>query len=288
MAVTQDEMFDKISPEQAAETGDTTPPDGADASQEASRETGQEAEASGETGEAASQKDEDQGNIPYAAMKKEREKWQARMAGMEEKLSKYDQLEGKLNQFYANQETKDLDASTPDYDENPAEYLRIRQERMEKQQDKMSENLSEYDKQREQQAQMQQIGTAISADEQRFVKEKPDYNNALQFVRDREMQRIKMAGYDDTQAMQALSQMEFQIGAQMINQQQSPAEYIYNMAKWYGYKNEASAAAEEKIDQLEDGMKASKTLGSGGAPNLEDIEKLPMSEFDTAMREMFG
>lgn len=231
---------------------------------------------------------EEKGDIPYGALKKEREKWQRRMGDMEEKLAKYDQLEQKLNQFYESQQSKDNQSRVPDYDENPAEYLRFRQEELEKSQQKLSEGISEQEKYREQTEKQQELVQAIQADETRFLKEKPDYYKALNLVMEKEMEKIQIAGHEGAKAQKILMGQILQTASDKIDQHDSPAEFIYNLAKFYGYKTEEASKAEDKIDQLEEGMKASKNLGSGNKPKLDELDKMPLTEFDQAMKEMFG
>ena len=282
MAVNQEDLFEEINQKDDTKTDDEKEPD---------TEAEDEVKAEDEEVKADDEKKDDGKGLPqheYIAMKREREKWQKRMATMEDRLNKYEQLEEKLNQFYQEQASKVDKAETPDYDENPAEYLRFQQEQLAQNQKKLSDNMTEQKNLQAQMKKQNELVQSIQFDEARFLKEKPDYYKALNLVMEKELAKAKMAGLNDRDAQKALTGFVMQTASQKIDNDESPAEFIYELAKFYGYKNEETTKAEEKIDQLEEGMKASKNLGSGNKPNLDDLEKMELSEFDTAMKEMFG
>ncbi len=116
---------------------------------------------------------------------------------------------------------------------------------------------------------------AIHADEMAFKAKQPDYNNALDFVRNRRAQEMtEIMGMSPQQAAQTLANEEMTISMNALRRGDSPAAVAYKLAERWGYKNGATVieqntqAQAEKLKAAGEAMQTNKSLGNmaGTAP----------------------
>lgn len=100
--------------------------------------------------------------------------------------------------------------------------------------EKKLENVVKETAERTQQMQYMNVATA---QEQAFTREHPDFHDAMNHVRDIEMNITKSFISDATQAKAYVDQKLQGILIGSINNGKNAAEIIYNMAKTYGYQN---------------------------------------------------
>lgn len=232
--------------------------------------------------------DKSKAYVPLNVMHKMRDEFQAKVSGLEEKLGKYATLDERLNQFTSEREKEQkakAEAEAPKFDDQPSEYLRREQEQLGKRHEELAEGQKKISEQLTQQQQVQSILQRIGGNETAFLKTNTDYYEALGFIREKERERMAMFGYGPEEIEQALAMGEIQTAAALMERGKSPAEYIYTLAKSFGYTNK-QAEAEGQLDQVEKNLKASKTLGSGGQ-SASDIVNAPKEEFDAIMSSLF-
>jgi chitodextrinase len=157
----------------------------------------------------------------------------------------------------------------------------------------------EMRQQTEQQRQIAALQNHVSQQEARYVKEAPDYFEALDHVRRTSMAGIKALGYDD-QTAAALAQQEFvKFAHRVASQGGDVAEHVYQTALANGYQpKQAGASEQDKIASLKKGTAAAKSLGSGGGVtnklSLAALAEMPADEFaktigdDEAWRKLWG
>lgn len=231
-----------------------------------------------------------QTDVPVAALTQERERWQTKYKELEAKFARYDQIESRLQQFYEERKKEQEASAAPKYEDDPAAYFRHQQEQLAKRTEELAKRQEAQEQHTQRDAQVRALTTQIRAAETQFVAEKQDYYDALKVVRDRELQRLKMFGLDDAQALQALEAGEIQTAAWLLQNGRNPAQYVYELAGFYGYQSAGGKQkdAEKELDQLENKMKAAGSLGSGSPPKVDDIVNRPQTEFDAVLKEMFG
>ncbi len=249
--------------------------------------TGQSTDTGTEDKGSQDKSTEDKGKayVPLNVLHKTRDEFQSKIQGLEEKLGKYADLEKRINQYYEEEEKNKKAKEIPDFEEQPSEHLRVKQQDLDKRYTELADGQKKITEQLSHQQQMQQLMQRISGNETAFVKENPDYYEALGFIRDKERERMALFGYGPEEIEQALAMGEIQTAAALMERGKSPAEYIYTLAKHFGYTNK-QAEAEEKLDQVDKSMKASKTLGSGGR-SIADVANSPKEEFDAIMSSIF-
>lgn len=177
----------------------------------------------------------------------------------------------------------------PDYNENPAEHLKVQQElirqEMEKrfeEQDKASASQKEVV---ERQQVEQQVYSSVVAAEQEFVKSAPDYMQAVDYLRKvTESNLIEMGVDDPGMRAEIIHRQNMDMAAAALSQGKNPAEIAYKVAKNYGFVVKGSG--DKQIAQIQKGMESS-SLGSGGKSdsplNLKAIEQMSDDEFDALL-----
>ena len=119
----------------------------------------------------------------------------------------------------------------------------------------------------------------------------PDFKAAYNHLLTARAAELRAIGYDDPQALHnALIADEMAIAQMAFERGKSPAEIIYNLSTQRGYKKEAAAdtskAAAEKLEAIERGQQANKSLSStGGATGdqemtAEALIAMPTDEFE--------
>lgn len=100
-----------------------------------------------------------------------------------------------------------------------------------------------------------------------FMKDVPDVLDARQFLLESKTSELRALGYDDGEIDKIIKEEERGIVQRAYKNEKNPGELLMQAAKARGYaKGEAKPDAKEetKIQQIDKGLKASKSLGSGG------------------------
>jgi len=184
----------------------------------------------------------------------------------------------------------------PSYDENPIEALKYENEQLKKKFGNIEQSITQKQQQEQQEYEIRQkqdqfIGTyKAKADE--FSKTTPDFKDAYNYLLTSRQAEYKAAGYSDEQVNQLLVEDEAAIVATALGQNANPAQRLYEIAKLRGYKQNSNIngqdkiqANNEKIANLERGLKASKSVNSGGMSakdhlTLEDVAEMSDDDLD--------
>lgn len=151
----------------------------------------------------------------------------------------------------------------------------------------LQERVAQEDWQRQQAANQQQFVTWAASQAEEFRKETPDFDDAYKHVREFRLGELEAMGLNRQQIAQTLYNDEMWIFQHAAQAGKNPAQLVYAMAQRTGYKPGAKEEADknkEKIETLQKGLEASKTLGNGGAqagwPTPEQIANMPEDQFD--------
>ena len=133
----------------------------------------------------------------------------------------------------------------------------------------------------------------LQAAEAAFVKETPDYYDALNHVRQVRVQQLKLMapGITDQQIAQAIGNEEMNLSMQLARDGRNPITTVYELAKAYGYQKKQ--AAPSNVTQLPNvpGLKQlppDQTLGSGDGGGGDEADAESKDPFAEAFAEMFG
>ncbi len=167
------------------------------------------------------------------------------------------------------------------FDDNPAEYLKKQTETLNKQ----TEDLRSFQEQQAQHAQQQQayqqFYSQVTAREQEFAAEHPDYFDAVQHLRNSRQEEYQAAGYTPEQVRFIVEQEAHDVAANALRNNQNPAESFYKLATLRGWTNDIN-----RLETVKRGVETNQTLGtsgeSGGRVTLASLAAMDDSEFEAA------
>lgn len=152
------------------------------------------------------------------------------------------------------------------YREEPANYLKWQQEIIAKKQEELSGQNQQTQQQTQQQQQFQNFVATYQAKSAEFAVKTPEFKKAYNFLltnRDAELQQMGFT--DPTQRKAIMQNEEIGIVDQAFRNGVNPAERLYAIAKFRGYKSPAAPAAPTTpatLDQEKKNAAATVSLGS--------------------------
>lgn len=227
----------------------------------------------------------------YKAMAhEEREKRKEIARHVQQMKEENEQLKNTFQKILAKaQEQQELEqqAKQPSFEDDPLAALKFEN-------DKIKNNLADIQKFNDAQAQNNEMHSKqtqfMNAYRQKvteFSNTTPDFKDAYNHLLQSRLAEHEAAGFSKEQAAQMLHEDEAAIVATALSQNVNPGERIYNLAKLRGYQGKAADQSnnnQQKMDALEKGLRASKSIGSVGSSSdermsLEDIANMNDSDF---------
>lgn len=214
--------------------------------------------------------------VPLAALHEERQRRKELAAQLAEESRKRTELEARVEARLAA-----LQPPAPTFEEDPAGHLK-------RQIDQVSTTLQERQQQEERQRaeyqqaqQVQRAAQTVQRYEAEFVAQKPDYQQAVDYVRLGRAKEFEARGMAPEEAM-AEATREMVHGA-IINAANgvNPSQLVYRMAEIRGYRAQAQPMSEsDRFTQQSKGVAAAKSLGGGGASKgqISATQLLSMSD----------
>lgn len=226
--------------------------------------------------------------VPHQALHEERQRRkeaQAEIARLRQEQAQRDAiLSERLNQLYqASQPQPQL--RDPQQDPDPLAAMAHNQQLTLQQLADLQKRVATEDWQRQQAQAAQQLVGWAQQQAVEFKAEKPDFDQAYNHVKSIRMGELQAMNLSPQQIAQTLYQDEMWVLQHAAQSGKNPAEILYNMAERTGYKlKQEQAPAEQKMETLQKGTQAAKTLGSGGAPagtpTPEQIANMNDEEFE--------
>lgn len=175
----------------------------------------------------------------------------------------------------------------PTFEEDPLESLRHEAQQAKKELEALKTDKANERQYLEQQHAMQQFKAAWQQKAQEYAETNPDFSDAYNYALTSRMKEYEAVGYSKQEAMNLANEDEVAIVAKAFQNDINPAERIYELAKMRGYQRKESAPVtnnKQKFDTLEKGVKASKSIASGGVSTpskltLEDVASMSDEEF---------
>jgi hypothetical protein len=255
-------------------------------------ETPEEKPAEAQAPEGETPKDEQQKPpdkmVPHAALHEERQRrkeLQAQVAReQQERAQQMALLNQRIEQMWAAQ-NPGPQLRDPNTDPDPVGALAHNQNlSLQALQQIYNEKQTNAAQQRQVQQVQQLVGWAAQAAAD-YSKEVPDFGDAYQHVIKMRVGELEAMGMPPQQIKQTLENDELWIYSSAAQNGRNPAEIVYNMAKNTGYtaKKADAVPAEQKMESLQNGVKASKSLGGSGAvagkPTAEQLAAMDDDEF---------
>ena len=301
----EDEDFDLLGgePDDAAEfdtDGDEGDQD-ADTSKELSGEdsaAAQDNESSADdAGAGATDEGTDAGNqggqtVPLAVLLDERKGFQSRIDQLSEKAAKADAFMDRMEDINRRKAEEAAKPEEPEYLDDPKGYIDHKTGEAKQAATESKENITQLREMSEAQAQIQQTVNRLQSYDTEFIKAgNEDLYDAIEHVRSVNVQNGLDMGLNQQQAEQEAAKAMFMTQAQVLNRNKNPSEYIYNLAKRWGYSKAVAEPAKptEDADDIIAAGQVAQSMGGGAAPGEDQHdEELDDEEFTEIFTEMFG
>jgi hypothetical protein len=251
-----------------------------------------------------SQEEKESGKVPVSVLTSERDKYQARIGALEgtiaqqgQAINKFQEMQDQIRELRAAKDAKPAEPE-PDYLEDPKGYIdqklgttldQLRNVEQTVQQ--TTETIGAQGQALNQQNQIQAIQRMAAAGEESFVKDHPDYWEALEYAREKRADQLRLAfpDADNAQLAEHIRSEEFATAAQILQQNRNPAEFAYNYAASLGYTSGNKEDALSKLGgELETNKQDAQGLGSPGTSSeLDSLLNSSPDEFEQALKEAF-
>ena len=171
----------------------------------------------------------------------------------------------------------------PSFDENPAENLRQRQDRLEREQKAWQEERERAAKENEAKTQQQQALSFVTAEmdkaETEFTAKTPDYQEAVKYLKAVSERNLKAMGVTDPTEIQRITfEQSLTMTANALRQGLNPAAVAYEFAKNYGYAHKVDATRQVKA--MAEAQGRTQTLGNGKPETQLSISALAQMDDD--------
>ena len=234
--------------------------------------------------------------VPYGALHEER----MRRKELQEQQQQSAERIRKMEETFQKLLEKTQASEAPRFEDDPVAALKH-------QNDQLQQRLSHYDQrfqQNDQQAAAYQQQQKFVSDYQQaaaeFAKTTPNFQDAYTYLVTTRQNELEAIGYTKQQAANILVQEEAMIVGKAFEDEANPAERMYKLAQFRGWKPAEAPTPEvsekspdeARMDALEKGATASKTLSGGGkAPeplSLEALAAMDDDDFDKAWDKIVG
>ena len=221
--------------------------------------------------------DKNQRMVNYGALSEERGK-------RKELESKLAQMEGRFQEFMERAAPKEPEATIPEFDEDPAEHLRMTQEMTQRTVQSLAEQQAQEVEQRYQRQQIDAFAGRLRESEADFAKTNPSYEEAVNFLRESRKAEYKMLGWQEHEVESKLIEETIMLGIDAEQRGISPAQRFYDIAKGRGFQSKAGSPV-SNLQQVKDNQ-GTTSLGSNGVSprraTLADLADMNDDEFDKA------
>lgn len=183
------------------------------------------------------------------------------------------------------------ESQAPEYENDPKAYMDHRFSELEQKatQGKVSPE------QMQAQVNLSQTQQALSADDQKARQKFPDYQEAINHVRNNLYYQHLMSGVPEDKIGEVIQNAEMNMAQSLIAQGKSPGEFLYEYAtETMGYKGKQpkqetkKEAKSDKLDIIEEALSKTTPVGAGDAAVSEDAGDKDASALDEAFAEAFS
>lgn len=193
-------------------------------------------------------------------------------------------LADRFNQLYAAAQQR----NEPQVDPNDPIAVHDKQLQLTQQElAQIKQRQAHEDWQRQQAQRVQGLASWARTQAVEFAKEAPDFQDAYKHVVTNRAKQLEAMGLEPQAVQEALVRDELWVYEHAYQTGRNPAQVVYEMAKNTGYGGKAA----QKIEQLQKGVQASASLGSGGSsgnqwPTPEQIASMPEGEFESLKKRL--
>ena len=230
--------------------------------------------------------------VPLAVLLDERKGFQSRIDQLSEKAAKADAFMDRMEDINRRKAEEAAKPEEPEYLDDPKGYIDHKTGEAKQAATESKENITQLREMSEAQAQIQQTVNRLQSYDTEFIKAgNEDLYDAIEHVRSVNVQNGLDMGLNQQQAEQEAAKAMFMTQAQVLNRNKNPSEYIYNLAKRWGYSKAVAEPAKptEDADDIIAAGQDAQSMGGGAAPGEDQHdEELDDEEFTEIFTEMFG
>ena len=223
------------------------------------------------------------GYVPHEALHEARESNKRIAAELGEVRARSERMEQTFQKLISSLNEK----PAPDPTKDPLGHIQHRNEALESELKGIGTKLDQLQRQTSEQDRYQQIAQGIASDEQAFRSAAPDYDQAVQFLKDSRREDLRDLGVPAHQIDAILGQEVMQFAAAAAQQGKSAAKTAYDMAKRRGFKAGAKATPQQTIETIAKGQEAAKTVDGSSTQSLrlQDLANLPDAQIDAIIQD---
>lgn len=251
------------------------------------KDAGKEALAKGDGKGAEDAKEKKSDHVPLAKYLEERNSLRAELQQRDITLSEFQK---KIADLEAKMAPKPEAPVEPDYLEDPKGYVDTKLtsvlskiEQANKAATERLERTEQTAAQANQQVEVQQFFTRVQAREAEFVRENPDYHDALNHVRQIRAFQLQTfePGITQDQILEVIRREETQLAVNLAQRGMDPVKTAYEIAQRYGYQRKAPSppAGDDHLRVIKQTVKGmlppDQTLGAGGGGAPAEDEAQP-------------
>jgi hypothetical protein len=229
-------------------------------------------------------------HVPLAELLEERGRRKEMQARLEEMETRFADFQRRTQEYLQQQVQPQPEPEPPPFEADPLEHLRQQQERLNQTLAMTQRQLAERELAQRQAAQWHAMREGVNQAEQAFVKSKPDYYDAVNFLRDQRTAQYQQAGVPEAQIPALLQRDAVTLAQTAASLGRSPAQFAYETALGLNYRAPAPAPAAEEVAQKAAAAPKSLggTAGRGDAarPDLSDISRMSDKEFNAMFDKM--
>lgn len=234
--------------------------------------------------------------VPLAALHEER----ARRKEMQAQINRMEQA---YQEVLKRAQPQQEQPKGPAFEEDPINYLRQENYALQQKLQQYDQRFGQMDQQQQLQEQRNAFENWYKESADRFSQTTPDFKDAYKYLINSRGQELMALGYNRQEAEMLIRQEEANLASKAYQDEVNPGERLYAWAKQRGYSAPKPQVQQNqqvdqnlKLDTIEKGQKAAKTLNGGGGKSanelsLESLAELDGEEFNAAwekMSKMFG
>lgn len=176
--------------------------------------------------------------------------------------------------------------AAPKFEEDPAGNLKHENEQLRKGLSELQDKIAKQEQAGVQNAKVNEHASLVTAKEQAFAKEHPDYFKAADYVAEVWREEFREAGFEEAEIPKLVFHKSLTTTAKAVQASKDPASVIYNIAKRYGFaapqkdrpKDDKKGDGESKLKQIEKGLEAAK--GNSGGSGPDDMSLASLASMD--------
>ena len=236
------------------------------------------------------QPEKPQKTVPLAALHEARAKEREAKQRIEQLERTYAEGNARLNQLIQTlqPQIQPQQPQIPDRDADPVSHFDARIGIQQRQIEQQNQFIQQQIQERAHQQQMEHLREYVRAQEVKYVNDRPDYNDAVNYLKEVDT-RALMAVYgvdEGTAAAQVQSHLTA-LADRLARDGVNLPERVYAMAQAKGYAPKQHEV-NQKLDVAKRGVAASRSLGSGSSTSnvltIEALANMPADEFAQALK----